>query len=163
MLSKDNIVYILLAILLTIVCFTSAGLSLCCDVLKRVNNRILSVVCSVFFCRMCLSWTRRASVSDQKSMRMISLLHIHLFHSPHPSHTHTFISATERFSFIASTQWKLWTLFLAREHSVITFFVALLSELLPGHSFPSDFLCFCVSFTKAASSLALCGLKYVKK
>lgn len=146
-------------ILLTIVCFTSVGLSLCCDVLKSVNNRILSVVCSVFFCRMCLSWTRRASVSDQKSTRMISLLQIHLFHSPppHPSHT---LSSQPQKHFPLSLSSPLLNVnserfFLAWEHSVISFFVALFSESLPSHSFPSDFLRSSVFFNKAASSLCV--------
>lgn len=152
----------LLVISLTIVCFTSVGLS-SCYVLKSVNNRILSVVCSVFFCRMCLSWTRRASVSDQKSTRMISLLQIHLFHSPHPSHM---LSSQPQKHFPLSLSSPLLNVnsehfFLAWEHSVISFFVALFSELLPSHSFPSDFLRSSVFFNKAASSL--CGLEYMLK
>lgn len=92
-----------------------------------------------FFYRMCLSWTRRASVSDQKSTRMISLLQIHLFHPPHPSHT---LSSQPQKHFPLSLSSPLLNVnsehfFLAWEHTVIFFFVALFflnrCQVIPSH------------------------------
>lgn len=128
----------IVCILPTIVCFTSVGLFL--------NFKRVWIVIVVFYvcCRTCLGWMRRASVSDQKSTRTISFPQFHPFRSTHPSHM---LSSDPQkdfpspfISFIASTQCKLWTLFLAREHSLISLFAGFLSESLPSHSFPSCFL-----------------------